>query len=133
MSRRGDVSLEWLRDIIDFKNPVPPPFTPYVRTRHLNKKNDGCFMCPRKHGMTRHHIRRGYAPLAVYLCWRHHQIIHGIALYKHKTADIELVLDMADAYNLYKTGEEKIIQKMLLTELDKRRMEANLGVFLNHL
>jgi len=133
VSRRGDVSLEWLREMADFKNPIPPRHTPFVRTRHLNNKKDGCFMCARKSGTTRHHIRRGQNPLGVYLCWRHHQIIHGIALHKHKTADIRMVMVLADAYGLYKEGEEGVIKKLLLTELEMRRMKNNIGDFFRKL
>jgi len=116
---KSDAGLEWLRRIADFENPIPPRYTPFVRTRHINKKKNGCFICGRKSGITRHHIRRGQNPLAVYLCWKHHRIIHGIALQKYKTADIRVTMIMADAYNLYKEGEEKVIKKILLIELEK--------------
>jgi len=134
MSSKGsDIGLEWLRNIANFKNPIPPQFTPFVRTRHINSKRDGCLICPTKRGITRHHIRRGLDPLAAYICWRHHQILHGIALHRHKVEDVSLVMERADAYNLYKDGEEKIIKKMLLTELERRKVEEGLPDFFRNL
>jgi len=126
---KSDINLEWLVEIADFKNPIPRHPGKYVRTRHINSKKRGCFICGRKR-VTRHHIRRGVNPLAVYICWRHHQILHGISLSQKKTADIRTTMVVADTYDLYKDSETRVIKKMLLIELDMRKVGEGFPKFM---
>ena len=93
--------MEWLVKIVDFENSIPVRRLPYVRTMAVNRSKDGCFICSRRR-VSRHHIRRNSNPLVVYLCWLHHQIIHGIALERCNTPDIRTTLIIAREYNLFK-------------------------------
>jgi len=127
--------IPWLSAISGFENHIPKKRMPFVRTRHLNKKTDGCFICGRLSYITRHHIRRGHNPLAVYLCRRHHDVIHGIALdkkyssgrrcgkYIYTDADLRTTLVVAKTYKLFKTDERGIVTKRIELEMQRREAE----------
>lgn len=135
MAKEDYYEVPWLRAIVNFDNEIPRTAMPFVRTKHINKKSDGCFLCGRKYNVTRHHIRKGRSPKAVFLCRKHHDIIHGIALDKQYTvgrkkgqyfytdSDLRLVLVMGKHYKLYKTGERSIVTKRIMLELQKRESE----------
>lgn len=109
--------LDWSEFAIH--NGVPIIKQPFVRTVSLNKQTDGCFICGRKMP-TRHHIRRGRRPLVVYLCWKHHQIMHGVSLEKYSTADLRTTLVVAKEYKLFKVGEAGRVEKAILQEIESR-------------
>lgn len=124
-SSRSDYQLEWgpqwLREIGEYENPLPPSKTGWVRTKHLNKKSSGCFICGRKTNVTRHHIKRRPKPvLAVYICWKEHRVLHGVALEKVKLHDLRRVMTIADAYNLWKVEEKNMVRKKILIEMERR-------------
>ena len=129
MSRqsRGDALLEdhlgWLSNLEPM--PVPIKRSPFVRTKYINKKTDGCYICGRKTKITKHHIKRGRSPLCVFVCWKHHQILHGIALQRFRSADLRMVLSVALRYGLFKEGEETMVQKRILIELDRRDINGD--------
>ena len=106
---------------------MPPRITPWVRTKSLNKKSDGCYICGRKrfkkYGTTRHHIRRGLQPLVVYLCWKHHRIIHAVSLDKFPLHDLRMVLAVADVYDLYKVEEKGMVRKKIIMEIERRESQ----------
>lgn len=128
--------IPWLVAISGFENNIPKERMPFVRTKHLNKKTDGCFICGRMSYITRHHIRKGYHPLAVYLCRKHHDVLHGIGLdkifedgprkgkYVYSDADLRTTLVVAKNYNLFKSGEKGIVTKRIETELMRRGAEG---------
>ena len=122
-SSTADMRLEWLHNLEPM--PIPVRRTPFIRTKFLNDKREGCFICGRKSGVTRHHVRRGKKPLCVFLCWKHHQIIHATALERFNTADIRTTLVVADKFKLWKYGEKNVVRKKILTELDRRRLNGN--------
>ena len=127
--------IPWLRAITNFENEIPVKKTPFVRTKHLNKKSDGCFICGRRYNITRHHIRKGWNPLGVFICRHHHDVLHGIGLdrkfkkgkkigkYVYRDADLRMALAVAERYKLFKTNERGIISKAILMELDRRKSE----------
>lgn len=127
--------IPWLRAMVNFENNIPRERMPFVRTKHLNRKTDGCFICGRKYNITRHHIRRGKNPLAVYVCRRHHDILHGIGLdkkykdgknkgeYVYRDADLRMVLAIGTTYKLFKSGEKGIVTKRIMLELQRRATE----------
>ena len=126
-SREGssvaDARLEWISQLQPM--PVPVPKTPFVRTRIINNKKDGCFICARKSTVTRHHIRHGERPVCVFLCWKHHQIAHGTALDRFKIADLRTVMAVADRYNLWKVEEKNMVRKRILMEIRMRVQNNN--------
>ena len=101
-------------------------------------------MCGRRHNVTRHHIRRGHNPKAVYICRRHHDIIHGIALdkknragsrknkYVHRNSDLRMVMTIGKAYKLFKSGERGYVTKRIALELQRRANEARRNNRNNH-
>lgn len=109
----------WLENITAFRNEFPIPKQPFVRTRALNRKTDGCFICGRK-VTTRHHLLRGRHSTVVYLCWKHHQIAHGISLEKHTISDIRTVLACATMFGLFKVDEANKVEKAIRIELSSR-------------
>ena len=115
------LELEWIARLEPM--PVPVVKMPFVRTRFINNKNNGCYICGRKTTNTRHHIRRGHKPMCVYVCWKHHQILHGTALNKFRPSDLRMVIAVADRYNLWKEGEKNIVKKKIIMELDMRRRD----------
>jgi hypothetical protein len=117
--------VNWLNGIADYRDPVPIKKMVFVRTRHIGNKREGCFICGRKSHTTRHHIRKGTDPLAVYLCRRHHDIIHGTGLHRFRTVDIRMVLCLAREYSLFKETEATIIEKRLVGELENREYDGN--------
>ena len=133
----GYENIPWLTGISNYENKIPVKKTPYVRTKHMNKKIDGCFICARKYNVTRHHIRKGNKPLAVFICRKHHDIIHGIALnklydrgkkkgqYYYSTADIRTVLAVAEKYKLFKHGEKGLVIKRIRLEIQRREAKRN--------
>jgi hypothetical protein len=133
MSDNDIDNIPWLMS--GFTNDIPKESMPFVRTVHLNKKSEGCYICGRKTRITRHHIRKGRNPLAVYICRKHHDIIHGIALgkkydsgrrkgsYYYSDADLRMVLSVAEEFNLFKHGERGIVTKRIRLELQKRDAE----------
>ena len=135
MSCDGFERIPWLIAIAGFENNIPKTVMPFVRTKHMNKKTDGCFICGRFTFITRHHIRKGHHPLAVYLCRKHHDVIHGIALektfdkgtkkgkYVYTDGDLRTTMTMAKSYKLFKTGERGIVIKRIETELMRRDIE----------
>ena len=129
------LTIPWLVAIAGFENDIPKERMPFIRTKHMNNKTDGCFICGGMGFITRHHIRKGHNPLAVYLCRKHHDIIHGIALnkihekgrrkdkYVYKDADLRTMLTMAKTYRLFKSGERGIVIKRIENELMRRDAE----------
>lgn len=114
-----ELAISWLNDFVPL--PCPPAIKqPFTRTRFMNDKRDGCYCCPRKSTLTKHHINRGPEPLVVYLCWKDHQIIHGTALDRFDIKDLKRVMAMADAYGLYKEGETNVVKKKILMEITIR-------------
>lgn len=93
----------------------------------INGKHDGCFVCGDLNNPTEHHIRKHGTILSVYLCWKHHQVIHGTALgkkvdgdYLFSAYDLRLVLGYANKYKLFKIGEGKRVRQTLREEIRRR-------------
>lgn len=96
----------------------------------INGKHDGCFICGDLNQPTEHHIRKHGTTVSVYLCWKHHQIIHGTAIGKKKNGeyifslnDLKLVLGYAKKYKLFKFGETKKVRKIIQEEIRRRKNE----------
>jgi len=122
---RSDFQLEWgpqwLVELTEYKNNIPTNKIGWIRTRHMNKKSSGCFICGRKTNVTRHHISRNPKPvIAVYICWKEHRILHGVALEKVKLHDLRRVMAIGDAYDLWKVDEKGMVRKKILTEMERR-------------
>ena len=126
-----DTNFDWLAGMADFRNPVPHPSQGFVRTVHIGNKRDGCFMCGRKRNLTRHHIRRGFKPVAVYLCRRHHEICHAVGLHRFRTADIRMVLAISDRYSLWKEKEAKLVKMKLEIVLRERELDNSISAWFN--
>lgn len=109
--------LDWSEFAIH--NGMPIIKQPFVRTVSMNRQTDGCFICGRKMP-TRHHIRRGRRPLTVFLCWKHHQIMHGVCLEKYSTAELRTTLAVAKEYKLFKVSEAGRVEKAILQEIESR-------------
>ena len=118
---RLEHSIAWLNNLIPLTGVIHKK-QPFIRTKFLNDKRGGCYMCSRK-GVTKHHIKRGHAPLVVYLCWKHHQIIHGTALTRFSLGDLRTVLTMADEYSLWKEEEVTLVKKKIITEIEHRNQK----------
>lgn len=119
---KADLQLEmnFLNQIRpDYFKGLHPPKTPFVKTKELNHKGEGCFICGRKN-VTKHHILHGRDSTIVWLCWRHHQIMHGVALRKYTVGDIRTCLFMGKWFGLFKREEAGVVEKKLLMELDRR-------------
>lgn len=125
MGDHTEFDVPWLAGMYLYRDPAPLGGTGFVRTRHIGNKKEGCFMCGKKYNPTRHHIKKGPEPLAVFLCRKHHDIIHGTGLHRFRTYDIRMVLSIADRYNLFKESEANMIMKRLIIELDAREYDIN--------
>jgi len=133
--------IPWLHQLASFRNDMPKRSEPYVRTKHINSKKEGCFVCGRKSNLTRHHITRGERPIATFICWKHHQLLHGVALdkkhagrrkykpttkkwkYYYSNADLRMVLTIGIEYNLFKYGEKGMVVKRIQIEIERRVQE----------
>ena len=94
----------------------------------INGRHEGCFLCSDLYDATEHHIRKQGKQLTVYLCLKHHKIIHACGLtkknedgtYRYSTEDIKMVLRNATRLKLFKIGEGKCIKRKLKEELKRR-------------
>ena len=95
----------------------------------INGKYEGCYLCGDLYDSTEHHIRKYGDELSVYLCLKHHRIIHacGISKKNHKTgkyvfptSDLKFVLRLATKLRLFKIGEGKKVKRKIKFELKRR-------------
>lgn len=124
---------DFLCAMADYRDMSPTKKQPFVRTSVVGEKKKTCFISGKKSRVTRHHIRKGKNPLVVYLQWKYHQIIHGVALNRFSTADIRTTYAVAEMYSLWKESEANIVRKKIIMELDRRKAEDNMWGFFNSL